>query len=80
MDAERRQLKQEVREELAATTHSTQQAGVREFATVEALLQHDAAQNLPPPSLALRVAESVRREPAQPASFWSKWFSRRHPE
>lgn len=51
----------------------------KEFASVEEMLQFDAAQNPPPASLAERVSESIAKEPKRSPSLWGKirqWLSR----
>jgi hypothetical protein len=45
-----------------------------EFGSVEEMLRYDAAQTLPPPSVAQRLQESLARE--KPRSWWQRWFSR----
>lgn len=51
--------------------HSHEQSG-HEFATVEAMLRHDALHTPVPPSVAPRLQESIG--PAQPRSWWRRFF------
>jgi hypothetical protein len=43
-----------------------------EFATVEAMLRHDAMHTPVPPSIAHRLRESIG--PARPRSWWRRFF------
>jgi hypothetical protein len=53
-----------------------QQVSVREFASSEELLQHDAAHVVVPPAVANRLAESLRSEPKPERSWWRRMFGR----
>lgn len=76
MDPKRQKLEQQAAEEQVQSSLA-QTTPVREFATVEDLLRADAAQHPPPPELAERVAESIRKAPAPARSWWSRWLSGR---
>lgn len=43
-----------------------------EFETPEALLRHDATENPAPPSLAVRLRDSLAEEPAPRAPWWRR--------
>ncbi len=78
MDSKPRKLRQQTNEELAQEKELSaqqQQHVVREFKTVEELLQHDAEQTVVPPHIAARVQESIAREP-QPRGWWGRLFGR----
>ena len=73
----RLQHQHETREELDGNSRQQQlqsQAQV-EFASVEEMLRHDAAQNSPSPSIAERLAKSTEpiRKPGAP--WWRRLFS-----
>ena len=74
MNPERSKLKQH-EEQQANIQGSSGQQSVREFATVEDLLRHDAAQTSPPPGLTARVNQSLAAEPAI-KPWWRRLFSR----
>jgi hypothetical protein len=50
----------------------TQQQSAHEFATVEAMLRHDALHTPVPPSIAHRLQKSLGPEPARP--WWRRLF------
>ena len=60
-------------QEQVAEVHS-QQTSTREFTSPEELLQHDAAQTLVPPTVANRLADSLRSEPKPERSWWRRIF------
>ena len=57
-------------EQLAGT--ESQQTSVREFATTEELLRHDASQTAVPPAIAERIARSIQNEPKPERSWWRR--------
>ena len=59
------------REQALAETQS-QTRTAREFATVEELIQADAAQTPVPPVVTERLNESIRREPKPARSWWKR--------
>jgi hypothetical protein len=63
------------REEQHTVNESVRQAGGKEFATVEEILQHDALETEVPPAIAHRLADSVAREPTRARSWWRRLFS-----
>jgi hypothetical protein len=70
-------LKHEVSRELDLTASHQERAGHhqgREFKTVEEMLRSDAAENLPPPHLAERLAASISLEPKPRRSWWQKFI------
>ncbi len=75
MDLQSRKVQSEHPEQAAQNESLAHPAAAREFGSVEELLRDDAARHPPPPILAGRVAESIRREP-RPTSFWARWFRR----
>ena len=56
-----------------AAEQQTQQPSVREFATVEEMLRHDALHTPVPPAIAHRLQESIGQTP-QPRSWWQRLF------
>ena len=77
MDPKLRKLQERQQEETAEQHATLHRAGGREFGSVDELLRHDAAQVQPPPAIAHRLNDSIRREPKPFRSWWSRWFSRR---
>ena len=61
-------------QQLAAT--QSQQSTAREFATVEEMIQADAAQTVVPPAVTQRLNESIRREPKPARSWWQRFTGR----
>lgn len=57
----------------AQQQHLAQRQAV-EFATAEEMIRHDAAQSIPPASLAARLQQSIAREPKPPRSWWQRWL------
>lgn len=45
---------------------------VREFASTDELLRHDAAQTEVPPAIAQRLTQSLQREPKPGRSWWRR--------
>ena len=60
-------------QELAQSLSS--QSTAREFATVEEVIQADAAQTPVPPAVTQRLNESIRQEP-KPRSWWQRFTGR----
>jgi len=54
---------------------STEQK-VREFASTDELLRHDASQIEVPPAVAQRLSESIQREPKPGRSWWRRLTGR----
>ena len=52
----------------------TQAQAVREFATAEELLRHDAIHTPVPPRIAHRLQESIRQNPPRAPAWWRRWF------
>jgi len=65
------------REEQQQTSHQhTEEQNVREFATPEELLRHDALHTPVPPAIAARLQQSVGSLASkQPRPWWRKWLS-----
>jgi hypothetical protein len=72
----KRQTKHTSQEQEQLAAHEKQQVAAQEFASPEALLRHDAAQTLVPPTVANRLAESLRSEPKPELSWWQRIFGR----
>jgi len=70
----KRQTKHTSQEQAELATQEKQQVTAREFASPEELLQHDAAQTLVPPTVANRLADSLRSEPKPERSWWRRMF------
>jgi len=69
-------LRQREQEELAAQQQQqTESKAVREFATPEELLRHDAAQTTVPPAIEERLQRSVAAE-QKPKSWWQRLFAK----
>ena len=49
-----------------------QQPSVREFASAEDVLRHDASQTIVPPAVAERLARSIQDEPKPARSWWRR--------
>lgn len=49
---------------------------MREFASTEELLRHDAAQTDVPPAIAERLTQSIAKLPQKPQSWWQRWLKR----
>jgi hypothetical protein len=74
MEKKSSRLQHREQEELAQQQQTTQQS-VREFATAEELLRHDATQTSVPPAVVERLQESIEREPKLASSWWRRLFS-----
>jgi hypothetical protein len=53
--------------------HQAKQEGV-EFSSVEEALRHDSSQVQVPPGIAVRLNESLAREPVPTKSWWKRIF------
>ncbi len=58
-----------------AALSGTAQAAVREFATVEEMLRHDAIHTPVPPAIVHRLMESVAQLPPPARSWWRRLTS-----
>jgi hypothetical protein len=68
-------LTQKEREQLAAEQQQTQSPSAQEFASVEEMLRHDALHTPVPPTVASRLAESVKQlPPASSRAWWRRFF------
>jgi hypothetical protein len=56
------------------TSERQQQEGMREFASAEEMLRHDALHTPVPPSIAHRLGTSIAQLPAPTRSWWQRWF------
>ena len=63
-------LTQKEQEQLAAEQQQTQSTSVREFASVEEMLRHDALHTPVPPTVASRLEESVKQLPPASSRAW----------
>ena len=52
----------------------SQQTSVREFASVEELLRHDASQTTVPTRVTERLDRSIQNEPKPRRSWWQRLF------
>jgi hypothetical protein len=52
----------------------SQQHSAQEFATVEAMLRHDAVQTSVPPNIAHRLQKSTGQVSPSGRSWWQRWF------
>ena len=64
-------LTSEEQQQLAAE-HKSQSQESREFANVEEMLRHDAAQTIVPPDIALRLQKSIGPLPPPNRSWWKR--------
>jgi hypothetical protein len=55
-------------------SHQETQHSAQEFATVEAMLRHDALHTPVPPSIAHRLQESLGPMSPRRRSWWQRWF------
>jgi hypothetical protein len=67
-----RKLQHRAREQEESRVTSSQEQTVREFASVEELIRHDAAQTEVPPALAEKIRETMSREPAPARPWWRR--------
>jgi hypothetical protein len=65
------------RQEQQTVNELGQHSGGRDFATVEEMLQQDAAETEVPPAIGHRLADSVAKEPKLASSWWRRFFSNR---
>ena len=67
------QQRTEEQQQLGAEQRSEQQTA-HEFASVEAMLRHDAVHTPVPPAIARRLQESIGQLPLPPQPWWRRWF------
>ena len=60
------------REQQQTSETQLQKAAVREFATTDELLRHDASQTGVPPAVAQRLGASIQREPPPGRPWWRR--------
>jgi len=70
----KRQTKLTNREQFQHQTSERQEGIMREFATAEQMLRHDAVHTPVPPAIAQRLQASIAQLPAPAPSWWRKWF------
>ena len=70
MERESSQLRHREQQENVHLNH-TGQAG-REFASVDEMLRYDATQTAVPTGIAVRLQDSISRDPKQPRTFWRR--------
>lgn len=69
-------LQQHTTEQLGATQQQAQTQAVKEFASAEEMLRHDAAQTTVPPAVQERLRRSLALEPKPPEKRgWRRFFS-----
>lgn len=64
----------EQQQQQESASHEMQQQSGREFETVEEALRCDAAQTEVPPAIAVRLQESINRQPAPAKQPWWRRF------
>ena len=74
MNPEQSRLRQEEKTENAQANISGAAQEAQEFATVDDLLRHDAAQHPVPPEVAERLNQSLAAEPAPQPSWFKRLF------
>ncbi len=62
----------EQQSQLSETQKTAEEA--HEFASVEAMLRHDSLHTPVPPSVEVRLQQSVEKERLQPAPWWRRFF------
>ncbi len=67
-------LTSQQQEQQQTAEQHVQQQSVREFATPEELLRHDALHTPVPPSIAHRLKGSIAQIPSPSRSFWRRFF------
>ena len=67
-------LTQQEQEQLAAAQQQKLASSPREFGSVEEMLRHDALHTPVPPTIAHRLAESVKELPPPPGRAWWRRF------
>jgi len=67
-------LRKQEEKEQALTGQESQRQSVREFASVEEMLRHDALHTPVPPAIEHRLSESIGQVPAPPRPWWRKLF------
>jgi hypothetical protein len=70
----KRQVKLTGQQQFQHQASARQQEVMREFASAEEMLRHDAMHTPVPPSVASRLRESLAQLPAPPRSWWQRWF------
>ena len=70
MERESSQLRHREQQESVQLNH-TGQAG-REFASVDEMLRYDATQTAGPTGIAVRLQDSISRDPKQTRTFWRR--------
>ncbi|MDE3068916.1 MAG: hypothetical protein KGJ60_15390 [Verrucomicrobiota bacterium] len=66
----RTRLHSEQEQQQTVAENQARQTASREFATVEELLRHDAAQTTVPPGIARRLEKSIGQTQPLPQSWW----------
>jgi len=64
----------QAQETTSSGQETQQQQGVREFASAEEMLRHDALHTPVPPAIAHRLQESIGRTTPSSPSWWRKFF------
>jgi len=59
-----------------AAEQQTQQTSVREFASVEEMLRHDALHTPVPPAIAHRLQASLDKSPPPARPWWGRLFGK----
>lgn len=79
MKRQNRLTSQTQAQEQALASQQSQSASVREFATVEDLLRHDALHTPVPPRIAHRLQQSLGPVAAPTGSWWRRLFGGSQP-
>jgi hypothetical protein len=61
-------------EEQQLNAHQARQDAVREFASVEDMLRHDASHTPVPPAIAHRLEKSISEAPRSRGPWWRRLF------
>jgi hypothetical protein len=70
----KRQTKLTNEEQFQHQTSERQQEIMRELASAEEMLRHDAMHTPVPPTIAQRLQASIAQLPAPSRSWWQRWF------
>ncbi len=68
----KQQTKHTAHEQEQVAETESQSASVREFASAEELLRHDARQIAVPPQIAERLARSIQNKPKPVSPWWRR--------
>ncbi len=71
-----KKLRHEQKQEQVQEQHQQQQSVAKEFSSVEEVIRHDVEQTVVPSGIAVRLNESIAREPKPSKSWWKRIFGK----